>query len=119
MQKFLLTLILLLPFVAGAQVMDDRFSLYPLSNGNDVLFFADDKGEDNSIDISQIAIFDTTLTGDEISGVDLFTNQGQCIHSYKVSGDLVYLDLTGIPGGIYFLKIHTRHDLLVRKITVK
>ena len=56
----------------GAQLADDRFALYPLANANDVLFFADDNGEDNLIDIAQIAIFDTSLTSSEISGLQGF-----------------------------------------------
>jgi hypothetical protein len=46
----------------GAQLLNGRFSLYPSSNGNQVLLFADEDGEDNPIDVAQAAIFDYPLT---------------------------------------------------------
>jgi len=63
----------------GAQDLDGRFALYPLLNGNDLLFFADDNGEDNNIDIAQIAVFDTTLTTQEINDLGGF---GHNINGY-------------------------------------
>ncbi|MBI5058554.1 fibronectin type III domain-containing protein [candidate division KSB1 bacterium] len=47
----------------GAQVLNGRFALNPANNGNQVLFFADENGEDNPIDIAQVAIYDVSLSG--------------------------------------------------------
>ena len=78
----------------GAQVADDRFSLLPLSNGNDVLFFADDDGEDNSIDVAQVAIFNACLTSTEIAGLQGF---GHIINNTNIKP---YLE-TPTPTSIY------------------
>lgn len=78
----------------GAQVFDDRFALYPSSNGNDVLFFADDNGEDNAIDVAQIAIFETDLTSAEIS---LLGGYGHIINNSAIKP---YLE-TPTPTSIY------------------
>jgi len=78
----------------GAQVLDDRFALMPSTNGNDVLFFADDDGEDNSIDVAQVAIFDTCLTASEISGLQGF---GHIINNTNIKP---YLE-TPTPTSIY------------------
>ncbi len=56
----------------GAQTPDDRFALMPLSNGNDVLLFADENGEDNTIDVAQMAIFDTCLTPLQVADLQGF-----------------------------------------------
>ncbi|MFH2142388.1 MAG: fibronectin type III domain-containing protein [Bacteroidota bacterium] len=45
-----------------SQILDGRFSL----DIPDVLFFADDNGEDNLINISQIALFNAPLTDNEV-----------------------------------------------------
>ena len=80
--------------VGGAQVADDRLALMPLSNGNDVLFFADENGEDNSIDVAQIAIFDTCLTTSQIAGLQGY---GHVINNANIKP---YLE-TPTPTSIY------------------
>lgn len=47
------------------QSVDGRFALYPSTNGNQVLFFADENGEDNPIDIAQVMLYDRPLTNQE------------------------------------------------------
>ncbi len=44
-----------------------RFALYPADNGNTVLFFADNNGEDNQIIVADIMLFDTDLSDNEIA----------------------------------------------------
>jgi len=46
----------------GAQVFDDRFAL-----DNQILFLGDNDGDDDPIDVAQIAIYDRALTADEIA----------------------------------------------------
>ena len=50
----------------GAQGFEGRFSLYPSDDANQVLFFADNDGDDNPIDVGMVAIFDRDLSSDEI-----------------------------------------------------
>lgn len=78
----------------GAQTPDDRFALRPLANGNDVLLFADENGEDNTIDIAQVAIFDTCLTPLQVAGLQGF---GHVINSSNIKP---YLE-TPTPTSIY------------------
>jgi hypothetical protein len=49
------------------QLLDGRFSLYPSNNGNQVLLFADENGEDNPIDVAQVAIFNSPLSAAQVS----------------------------------------------------
>jgi hypothetical protein len=49
----------------ASQDVDGRFSLYPKDNGNELLFFADNDGEDGPIDVAQVMIFDRGLTPEE------------------------------------------------------
>ena len=56
------------------QSVDGRFSLYPSSGLNELLFFSDDNGEDGEIDVAQIAIFNTDLSSSEISALGGFTH---------------------------------------------
>jgi len=51
------------------QAPDGRFSLDPQSGSNELLFFADDNGEDNEIDIARAAIFDHDLTAVQIDSI--------------------------------------------------
>lgn len=48
------------------QAPDGRFSLNSTLNGNQILFFADDNGEDNPIDVAQIRIYDRPLSSAEV-----------------------------------------------------
>ncbi|MCP4798772.1 MAG: hypothetical protein GY893_02360, partial [bacterium] len=59
----------------GQQDYDGRFAIYSESNGNQVLFFADENGEDNVIDVAQILLFDRDLTAEELSEIGGFGNQ--------------------------------------------
>jgi hypothetical protein len=56
------------------QAADGRFSLYPSTGLNELLFFADDNGEDGEIDVAQIAIFNTDLSSSEISTLGGFSH---------------------------------------------
>lgn len=78
----------------GAQTPDDRFALMPLSNGNDVLLFADENGEDNTIDVAQLAIFDTCLTPLQVAALQGY---GHVINSTNIKP---YLE-TPTPTSIY------------------
>ncbi len=51
----------------GPQVLDGRFSLYPAEGANQVLFFADEDGEDNAIDVAGIWLYDTDLSAQELA----------------------------------------------------
>jgi PKD repeat protein len=53
----------------GAQGFEGRFSLYPANDANQVLFFADNDGDDNPIDVGMVAIFDRDLSSDEIESI--------------------------------------------------
>ena len=53
----------------GAQGFEGRFSLYPENDANQVLFFADNDGDDNPIDVGMVAIFDRDLSSDEIESI--------------------------------------------------
>ncbi len=49
---------------AKNQLIDSRFSL-----DNTLLFFADNDGEDNTIEVAQVAIYDSSLTGRAVAGL--------------------------------------------------
>jgi len=51
----------------GIQSLDGRLSLDPASGGNEVLFFADNNSEDNTLDVAKIALFDRDLNAGEIA----------------------------------------------------
>jgi PKD repeat protein len=53
----------------GPQGFDGRFSLYPADDANQVLFFADDNGEDNALDVGMVALFDRDLSSNEIESI--------------------------------------------------
>ena len=46
-----------------SQGLDGRHSLYPIDNGNIVKLFADESGEDNLLVVSNVAIYDSALSG--------------------------------------------------------
>jgi hypothetical protein len=52
--------VLMLEGTAGS--VDGRFALYP-----QVLFFADENGEDNSIDIARLEVYNKALSGDDVA----------------------------------------------------
>ena len=56
--------------LGGAQTYEGRFSLYPGEGVNQVLFFADDNGEDGPLDVARIALFDRPLSSAEMSSLD-------------------------------------------------
>ena len=64
------------------QAPDGRFSLDPLGGNNDVLLFADDNGEDNEIDVAQVAIFDHDLTSIQIDSMGGFIHPAIQVNPY-------------------------------------
>ncbi len=56
--------------IGGAQDYEGRFSLYPASGANQVLFFADNNGEDGQIDVAQVLLFDRPLSSGEMASLD-------------------------------------------------
>jgi hypothetical protein len=55
--------------IGGPQDYEGRFALYPANNANQVLFFADDNGEDGPIDVARVAIFDRDLSPAELDSM--------------------------------------------------
>jgi hypothetical protein len=51
----------------GAQAAEGRFALYPADGANEVLFFADDNGEDNLIDVAAVQLYDLDLGAEELA----------------------------------------------------
>lgn len=51
------------------QALDGRFSLYPSNPSEPLLFFADDNGEDGSINIAYSAIYNGCMTSSQISAL--------------------------------------------------
>lgn len=49
-------------FSGTSQAADGRFALYPSTGQNEFLLFADNDGEDNVMDISQVAVYGTDLS---------------------------------------------------------
>jgi PKD repeat protein len=56
--------------VGGAQGFEGRFALYPADAANQVLFFADNNGEDNAVDVAQIQLYDRALSSAEMASLD-------------------------------------------------
>ncbi len=56
--------------IGGAQAYEGRFSLYPGEGVNQVLFFADQDGEDGPLDVARIALFDRPLSAVEMADLD-------------------------------------------------
>ncbi|MBL7032936.1 MAG: fibronectin type III domain-containing protein [Candidatus Delongbacteria bacterium] len=61
--------------IGGAQIFDGRFSLYPAEGVNQVLFFADENGEDNALDVAQVVLFDRDLTATDLAVVGGYGHQ--------------------------------------------
>ena len=80
----------------GAQTADGRFALFPSTNQNEVLLFADNDGEDNVMDIAQVAIFSRDLSSAEIDSLGGF---GHNITTHQ-NGLNAYLQ-TPTPTSIY------------------
>jgi len=51
----------------GPQVFEGRFALYPAGGANQVLFFADENGEDGPLDVALVALFDRDLSAAELA----------------------------------------------------
>ena len=59
----------------GEQVFEGRFSLYPADDQNQVLFFADDNGEDNPLQVADLLLFDRDLTAGELADLGGYGHQ--------------------------------------------
>ncbi len=55
--------------LGGTQSYEGRFALYPADDMNQVLFFADDNGEDHALDIAMVALFDRDLSAVELNAM--------------------------------------------------
>ncbi len=53
----------------GVQAADGRFAIYPQANQNQVLFFADENGEDNLLDVAEVRLYNVPLTGTEATSL--------------------------------------------------
>ena len=53
----------------GPQGFEGRFSLYPANDANQVLFFADNDGDDNPLDVAMLGLFDRDLSAEEIESM--------------------------------------------------
>ena len=81
----------------GAQGYEGRFSLYPGEGTNQVLFFADQDGEDGALDVARILLFDRPLDGSEMASLAGFGHQ---FESPETPGMKSYLQ-TSTPNSIY------------------
>ena len=61
-------------FQGTSQAADGRFSLDPKDAGNELLFFADNDGEDGPIDVAQVMIYDRGLTAEEVALIGGFNH---------------------------------------------
>ncbi len=54
-------------YSSGELPADGHYGLSPVDQQNELLFFADDNGEDKDIDVAQLMLFDRALNPDEIA----------------------------------------------------
>ena len=66
------------------QSLDGRFALYPAARGGNVLLFADNNGEDNAIDVARVAIFNRSLSAEEIAELGSVQTLGEADISTEV-----------------------------------
>jgi hypothetical protein len=55
--------------LGGPQDFEGRFALYPASGANQVLFFADEDGEDGPIEVAGLWLFDRALSPAELASI--------------------------------------------------
>ncbi|MBW2004576.1 MAG: T9SS type A sorting domain-containing protein [Deltaproteobacteria bacterium] len=57
------------------QALDGELALSPKSEENKVLFFADDNGEDNAIDVAQISLYNRYMSPDEVRNLGFYEHK--------------------------------------------
>jgi len=83
---------------SATQASDGDYALAPRSGGNQVLFLADENGEDNSIDVARIAIFNRQLDTVDARGEGGFEHvfstedtPAKMTHVYRVTDATQYV----------------------------
>lgn len=101
-----------------AAIYDENIQIYPRSN--------DDVTIVTSVEelASEIAIYPNPtsdivniVTNGNAQRVEIANVDGQVVSNEAVSSDVVTISLEGQPAGMYFVRIYTANEVIVRKVT--
>ena len=80
------------------------------------------EGEGTAI---QLSLYPNPTTGivqvnngeETMENIQVFDMLGKMVTEYKVENEVAYqMDFTGLPGGVYFVKVKTATDVVIRKV---
>lgn len=101
-----------------AVIYDDAKQIYPRNNGDvSIVTSVDELAAEIAIYPNPTSDIVNIVTNGNAQRVELANVDGQIVSSEEVVSDMVTVSLEGQPAGMYFVRIYTANEVIVRKVT--
>ena len=102
-----------------AAIYDSDIQIFPRDN-DDVTLVTSVEGLTAEIAIypnPTSNVINIAAEGLNVERVELANVDGQIVSSEEVASDMITVSLEGQPAGMYFVRIYTANEVIVRKVT--
>lgn len=104
--------------VGFASINDENIQIYPRSNDDvSIVTSVEDLALEIAIYPNPTSGIVNIVTNGNAQRIEVANVEGQVVSNENVSSDVVAVSLEGQPAGMYFVRIYTANEVIVRKIT--
>ncbi|MBO7480585.1 MAG: T9SS type A sorting domain-containing protein [Bacteroidales bacterium] len=104
--------------VGFAAIYDDNTQIYPRSNDDvTIVTSVDELASELAIYPNPTSDIVNIVTNGNAQRVEIANVDGQVVSNETVSSDVVTISLEAQPAGMYFVRIYTANEVIVRKVT--
>ena len=101
-----------------AVIYDTVFQIYPRSNDDvSIVTSVDELASEISVYPNPTSDIVNIVTDGNAQRVEVANVDGQIVSSEAVSSDVISISLEAQPAGMYFVRIYTANEVIVRKVT--
>ncbi len=101
-----------------AVIYDTVFQIYPRSNDDvSIVTSVDELASEISVYPNPTSDIVNIVTDGNAQRVEIANVDGQIVSSEAVSSDVISISLEAQPAGMYFVRIYTANEVIVRKVT--
>lgn len=104
--------------IGFAAIYDDNIQIYPRSNDDvTIVTSVEDLASEIAIYPNPTSDIVNIVTNGNAQRVEIANVDGQIVSNEAVSSDVVTISLEAQPAGMYFVRIYTANEVIVRKVT--
>ena len=101
-----------------AVIYDEAKQIYPRNNNDiSIVTSVDELASEISVYPNPTSDIVNIVTDGNAQRVEVANVDGQIVSSEAVSSDVISISLEAQPAGMYFVRIYTANDVIVRKVT--